>query len=99
MKSPLRQYAYALVLLVLATYAYVTLRGPRGLHALFEKRSQIQQLQKSNADLTQENARKRDRNQRLENNASAQEIVVRERLKRARPNEKVFVFADPDKKK
>ncbi len=99
MRPPLRQYAYALAFLVLATYAYMTLRGPRGLHALFEKRAQIQQMEKSNVDLKQENARKRDRNQRLENNASAQEMAVRERLKLAHPKEKVFVFADPGKKK
>lgn len=98
MKTSLRRYVYALAFLMLASYAYVTLRGPRGLRALFEKQAQIRELEQRNAGLAREVERKRERILRLQNNPAEQELEIRHRLKLARPNEKIFIIGEPDKK-
>ena len=98
MKASYTRYACALALLMLASYAFITLRGPRGLHALFEKQAQIQEAEKRNADLARQIERKREHVKRLESNAGAQELEIRERLKLVHPNEKVFIIGDPGKK-
>ena len=41
MKAPLSRLAYVIAVLLVAGYALVALRGPKGLHALSEKRAQI----------------------------------------------------------
>ncbi|HYW46559.1 MAG TPA: septum formation initiator family protein [Bryobacteraceae bacterium] len=83
--------------MMLAAYAYVTLRGPRGVHALFEKQSLIQAGEKRNAGLSREIERKREHIKRLETNPAQQELEIRERLKLARPNEKIFIIGQPAK--
>ena len=97
MKASLRRYAFALAFLMLASYGYVTLCGPRGLHALFEKQAQIRELEKRNEARIREIARKRDHIRRLENSPSEQELEIRERLKLARPGEKIFILGDSKK--
>ena len=41
MKASLSRFAYAIAILLVVSYAFVTLRGPKGLNALEEKRTQI----------------------------------------------------------
>jgi cell division protein FtsB len=98
MKGSLSRFAYAIAVLLVASYALVTLRGPTGLHSLAEKRVQIRELEKRNTELHQEIERKREHIQRLTNNPAEQELEIRERLKLVRPNEKVYIIGNPAQK-
>jgi len=73
-------------------YAVITLRGPKGIPALMTRRQQIEQLEKRNAMLAQENERLREHIQRLADNPSQQELEIRQRLKMVRPGEKVYLL-------
>lgn len=98
MKAPLSRFAYVIALVVVAAYAYVTLHGPNGLHALSEKRAQIREMEKRNASLAQEIERKREHIRRLAENPAEQELEIRERLKLVHPNEKIYIIGEPAKK-
>ncbi len=97
MKPNLARFAYLLLFVLVASYAYVTLRGPRGVHALVEKQSQIREMEKRNAELDKEIERRREHIRRLNDNPAEQELEIRERLKLVHPNEKVFITGPPDK--
>ena len=98
MKKPVVRFAYLLAFLAVVSYAFVTLRGPRGLSVLFDRQAQIQQMEKRNAALAEEIERKRERIKRLETNPSEQELEIRDRLKLVHPNEKVYIIGQPEKK-
>jgi cell division protein FtsB len=98
MKAPLARFAYAVAFLLVSTYAYLTLHGPHGLAALSEKRAQIRGLEKRNGALAQEIERKREHIRRLAENPAEQELEIRERLKLAHPNEKIYIIGEPPKK-
>ncbi|HLK69126.1 MAG TPA: septum formation initiator family protein [Bryobacteraceae bacterium] len=98
MKVSIGRYAYLIAFFTVSGYAFVTLRGPKGVHALFEKQTQIHEMEKRNADLDKEIERKRERIRRLDENASEQELEIRSRLKLIHPNEKVFITGTPEKK-
>jgi len=98
MKGSLSRLAYAIAVLVVASYALVTLRGPKGFQAISEKREQIHELEKRNASLAQEIERKREHIRRLAENPAEQELEIRDRLKLVRPNEKVYIIGSPAKK-
>jgi len=95
MKSSIAKVGYALAVLVAAGYALVTLRGPQGVPALIEKQKQIRTLELGNADLAREIETRRARIKRLQEDESAQELEIRQRLKLVRPGEKVFILQDP----
>ena len=80
------------------SYAFVALRGPRGLAALNDKRQQIHELETRNTALAQEIERKRDHIKRLEDSASDQEMEIKERLKLVHPDEKVYIIGEPPKR-
>jgi cell division protein FtsB len=98
MKAPFARIAYLVVFLFVAGYALVTLRGPRGIPALFEKQRQIRTIEQQNADLAKEIERRRDHIKRLEHSPDEQELEIRDRLKLVHPGEKVFITGEPDKK-
>jgi cell division protein FtsB len=91
-KSSLSRLGFAAAFLIVAGYAFVTLRGPQGIPALLTKRQQIEQLEKRNATLAQENERLREHIQRLADNPAQQELEIRQRLKLVRPGEKVYLL-------
>lgn len=95
MRSSIAKICYAVTVLVAASYALVTLRGPQGIPALIQKQKQIRSLEKENADLARDIGARRERIQRLREDESAQEIEIRQRLKLVRPGEKVFILQDP----
>jgi hypothetical protein len=99
MKTSLARYAYAVIFVMLASYAYFTLRGPRGLRALFEKQEQVRQMEDRIVARRVEIERKKERIRRLQNSPSEQELEIRDRLKLVRPNEKIFIIGNPDEKK
>jgi cell division protein FtsB len=98
MKASLVRYSYVIAFISVAGYAYVTLRGPRGVHALLQKQSQIKEMEKRNADLDKEIERKREHIRRLNDNPAEQELEIRARLKLVHPNETVFITGQPPRK-
>jgi cell division protein FtsB len=86
-----------LAILLAGSYALVTLRGPKGLSALNDKRAQIREMERRNEKLTREIERKREHIRRLADNPGEQELEIRERLKLVHPNEKVYIIGDPAK--
>ena len=96
MKRSLSRFAYVIAFLMVAGYAFVTLRGPNGLKALFQKQAQIEDMEKRNADLAKDVERRRERIKRLDENSTTQELEIRERLKLVKPGEKIYVL--PEKK-
>ncbi|MBZ5578907.1 MAG: septum formation initiator family protein [Acidobacteriia bacterium] len=90
--SPAR-FAYIFAFLVVAGYAFFTLRGPTGVPALLEKRRQIDVMEKRNEALTQEIQREREHIQRLSNNPEEQELEIRQRLKLVHPGDKVYILS------
>ncbi len=95
MRSSVAKVGYAVAVLVAASYAFVTLRGPQGIPALIEKQQHIRMLERENADLAREIETRRARIKRLREDESAQELEIRQRLKLVRPGEKVFILQDP----
>jgi len=72
-------------------FAFVTLRGPRGVPALLEINRQIGAKESSNAKLAQEVERLRVHIEQLGNNPAEQELEIRKRLKLMRKGEKVYI--------
>lgn len=85
---------YAAIVLCGILYAFVSLRGPNGIQALVEKRHQVDAMERGNLKLTRELEEKQERIKRLQENPAEQEFEIRERLKMAKPGEKVFIL-DP----
>lgn len=98
MKVSVARYAFLMVFLAVASFAFVTLRGPKGVQALFDKQARIHEMEKRNADLDKEIERMREHIKRLGDNPAEQELEIRERLKLVHPNEKVFITGPPEKK-
>jgi cell division protein FtsB len=99
MRSSVARLGYVLIVLVAASYALITLRGPQGVPALIQKQKEIRELEKQNADLAREIESRRQRIQRLREDESEQELEIRQRLKLVRPGEKVFILQDPTPEK
>jgi len=91
MKARFTKFAFLPAFLGVAAYAFVTLRGPRGIPALMEKQRQIQAMEKRNAEAAKEIERMRERIQRLHDDPAQQELEIRERLKLVHPGEKVYI--------
>lgn len=92
MKISLKRLGYTAAFVAVMGYGVVTLRGPKGIPGLVAKRQQIDQLEKRNAMLAQENERLREHIQRLADNPAQQELEIRQRLKLVRPGEKVYLL-------
>ena len=95
MKAPLTRFAYMLALLAVASYACVTLCGPRGIRAWLETERQIEKLEMRNAELNKDIEHARDRINRLTNDPNEQGRAARERLNYVEKHDKVYVTGDP----
>jgi cell division protein FtsB len=98
MKAPFGRTAYIVVFLLAATYVVATLGGPKGVPAVLARQKQIQRLEDRNAQLAREIERKRDHIRRLQNDASEQELEIRDRYKLVHPGDTVFITGQPEKK-
>lgn len=98
MKAPFSRTAYIVVFAMAVTYALATLTGPKGVPAVLARQKQIQRLEDRNEQLAREIERTRDHIQRLKNDASEQELEIRERYKLVHPGDTVFITGQPDKK-
>ena len=92
MKVSLARFGYLIAFLAVVSYAFFTLRGPKGIPALLQKQHQIEEIEKRNAALAQENERTREHIQRLSDNPAEQELEIRQRLKLVHPGEKVYIL-------
>lgn len=98
MKSLLTRFAYVAATLTIAAYVFFALRGPQGIPGLMEKRKQIQVLEKRNAARAREIEQMRQRLTRLRDSQTDQELEIRRRLKLVKPDEKVFVLQDQERR-
>ena len=94
MRNPALKTAYAIVVLSGVAYAFVVLEGPNGIPALLLKRRQVAAYEQQNQQILRENVQKEQRIERLENNPIEQEMEIRQRLKLAKPGEKIYILDD-----
>jgi cell division protein FtsB len=94
MRNSALKTIYAIVVLCCVAYAFVELQGPNGIPALLAKRRQVAAYEKENQDILRENAQKEQRIERLANNTVEQEMEIRQRLKLAKPGEKIYILDD-----
>ncbi|MDP9054530.1 MAG: septum formation initiator family protein [Acidobacteriota bacterium] len=94
MKISIVRTTYAAIVLCGIGYSFVELRGPNGVSSLVEKRRQVREFEAGNEQLHREIEQKQDRIQRLQSDPREQEIEIRQRLKFASPNEKVYIIDD-----
>ena len=94
MKSSLTKFAGAAAVLFMAGYAFFVLQGPQGIPGLTEKRRLIREYEKKNADLARQIEEERARIGRFNQDKSDQELLIRQRLKLVKPDEKVFILQD-----
>jgi cell division protein FtsB len=92
MKVSLARFGYLIAFLIVVSYAFFTLRGPKGIPALLLRQHQIEEIEKRNTVLAQENERTREHIQRLSDNPAEQELEIRQRLKLVHPGEKVYIL-------
>ena len=88
---------YASVVLLGTVYAFIVLRGENGIPGLLAKRRQVQEYEQTNQKLIKEIEQKKDRIQRLQDNPTEQEYEIRQRLKLAKPGEKIYILDDKKK--
>ena len=98
MKAPLTRMAYVMTFLMVTSYAFFTLRGPKGIPGLLERQRQIQETEKRNTTLAREIEQKREHIERLTDNPAEQEKEIRQRLKLVHPGEKIYIVGEPEKK-
>ncbi len=95
MRSSFTRFAGAVGLLLLAGYAFIALQGRQGVPGLMDKRRQIREYEKKNADIARQIEEQRARIGRFTDSPSGQELEIRQRLKLVKPGEKVFILQDP----
>jgi len=98
MKAPFGRTAYIVVFLMASAYVVATLGGAKGIPAVLARQKQIQRLEDRNAQLARDIERKREHIRRLQNDASAQELEIRDRYKLVHPGDTVFITGQPEKK-
>jgi len=89
-----KKLAGAVVVLLIAGYAFFALQGSQGIPGLMAKRRQIQDFEKQNAALARKIEEQRGRIGRLRDSQSDQDLEIRQRLKLVKPDEKVFILQD-----
>ena len=92
MTGSFAKYACVAAFLVMVGYAFFTLRGPKGISALVAKQHQIEEMERHNGSLAQENERIREHIDRLSTSPDEQELEIRQRLKLVHPGEKVYIL-------
>jgi cell division protein FtsB len=89
-----KKLAGAVVVVLIAGYAFFALQGPQGIPGLMAKRRQIQDFEKQNAALARKIEEQRGRIGRLRDSQPDQDLEIRQRLKLVKPDEKVFILQD-----
>ena len=94
MRTPAIKAVYAFIVLSGVIYAFIVLRGPNGIPGLHAKQQLIQEYEQSNQKMQREIEEKQERIRRLQENPSEQEFEIRQRLKLAKPGEKIYILDD-----
>ena len=94
MKSSAIRAIYAFIVLSGVIYAFVVLRGPNGIPGLRMKQQLIQEYEQGNVKMQREIEEKQERIRRLQDNTTDQEFEIRQRLKLAKPGEKIYLLDD-----
>ena len=97
MKISFVKATYAAVVLSGVAYAFIVLQGPNGIPGLLAKRREVKELEQITQKMHREIEEKQQRIQRLEQNPAEQEFEIRQRLKLAKPGEKIYII-DENKK-
>jgi hypothetical protein len=97
MKISLVKTTYAAAVLCGVVYAFVVLQGPNGIPGLLAKRHEVRELEQVTQKMHREIEEKQQRILRLEQNPAEQEFEIRQRLKLARPGEKIYIIDDKKK--
>jgi cell division protein FtsB len=97
MKLPAVKTAYAIIVILGVVYAFNVLRGPSGIPGLLARRAQVHEYEQMNQQLHREIEQKQERIHRLQDNPTEQEFEIRQRLKLAKPGEKIFIIDDKKK--
>ncbi len=92
MKVTALKAAYAAAVLAGTAYAVMVLRGPSGIPGLLEKRRLVHEYEQKTQKLHREIEQKQDRIKRLSDNPVEQEFEIRQRLKLAKPGEKIYII-------
>jgi cell division protein FtsB len=94
LKTPAIRAVYILLVLSGVIYAFIVLRGPNGIPGLRARQHLIQEYEQSNLKMQREIEEKQQRIKRLQDNPAEQEFEIRQRLKLAKPGEKIFIYED-----
>jgi cell division protein FtsB len=97
MKLSLLKTTYVAAVVGGVIYAFVVLQGPNGIPGLLEKRREVKELEQVTQKMHREIEEKQQRILRLEQNPAEQEFEIRQRLKLARPGEKIYIIDDKKK--
>ena len=95
--APPRRVGFILTFASIAVYGLLALRGPQGIQALMDKHREIRQLELDNGALAQQNQAKKERIDRLKNNADEQRLTIREKLKYLAPGETTYMLPGKEK--
>jgi cell division protein FtsB len=82
------------ILIGLAAYAVIMLRGPQGLAVLEERRNAVRDLEDQNATLLKQINDRRALIYKLQHDPGTQERYVRERTGKTRPGDTSFLVSD-----
>jgi cell division protein FtsB len=97
LKRGTRRAGVTLVIVLVAAYGWVALRGPQGVEALLAKHREIRALEEQNAAAAREIERRKERIRRLKESQSEQDMEIRKQLKLLRPGETTFILPDGPK--
>jgi len=92
MKLPSIKTAYAIIVILGVIYAFSVLRSQNGIPGLLARRAQVREYEQMNQRLHREIEQKQERIHRLQDNPTEQEFEIRQRLKLAKPGEKIFII-------
>jgi len=92
MRISVPKIAYTAAVLAGTAYAFMVLRGPEGIPGLMEKRKQVRDYEAKTQQLHREIEQKQQRINRLSENTVEQELEIRQRLKLAKPGEKIYIL-------
>jgi cell division protein FtsB len=94
MKISVTKAVYTLIVLSGMSYAFITLQGPNGIPGLRARQASIKEYERENQKLQKEIDDEQKRIERLQTNSTEQEFEIRQRLKLAKPGEKIYILDD-----
>ncbi len=92
MNSLAARIVYAVVIMAAFLYAVHSLRGPRGVSAWMQKETEAQKLEERVSALARENEQKAIELEVVRKKRDQQELMIRDRLKLLRRDEKLYIL-------